>query len=180
MVGGDGIEPRNISIVRATSLLDGCAVAGCSMIVAWFQTRSSTGAASSGSSPWKVANWQTRPQQIAFAVISTGGSSWSIAVTFEDPSGVYPSPISSAPTGFTILAGSSNQTSRWDRACSSHCSLASDDGGAVMMSALPPQNRHRQRDRQCPEVPTGDIIRSRRRHGRAVVAVRRDRAPSQS
>ena len=34
---------------------------------------------------------------------------WSIAVTFEDPSGVYPSPISSAPTGFTLLAGSSNQ-----------------------------------------------------------------------
>jgi hypothetical protein len=28
---------------------------------------------------WKVANRQTTPQQIAFAVISTGGSSWSIA-----------------------------------------------------------------------------------------------------
>jgi hypothetical protein len=91
-------------------LLGGCAVVdGCSMILASLQTRSSTGAASSGSSAWKVANWQTTPQQIAFAVISTGGSSWSIAVTFEDPSGVYPSPISSAPTGFTILAGSSNQ-----------------------------------------------------------------------
>ena len=36
-------------------------------------------------------------------------SSWAIAATFEDPSGVYPSPISSAPTGFTFLAGSSNQ-----------------------------------------------------------------------
>ena len=54
------------------------------------------------------ANWQTTPQQIAFAVISTGGSSWSIAVTFEDPTGVFPSPISSAPTGFTLLAGSFN------------------------------------------------------------------------
>jgi hypothetical protein len=39
-------------------LLGGCAVVvGCSMIVAWLQTRSSTGAASSGSSPWNVANW---------------------------------------------------------------------------------------------------------------------------
>jgi hypothetical protein len=79
-------------------LLGGCAVvAGYSMIVASLQTRSGTCAASSGSSPWKVANWQTTPQQIAFAVISTGGPSWSIAVTFEDLSGVYPSPISSAP-----------------------------------------------------------------------------------
>jgi hypothetical protein len=51
-------------------LLGGCAVvAGCSMNVAWLQTHSSTGAAGSGSSPWKVANWQTTPQQIAFAVI---------------------------------------------------------------------------------------------------------------
>ena len=145
------------------SLLGSCAVvADCSRIVAWLQTRSSTGAASSGSSPRKIANWSITPQQIAFAVISTGGSSWSIAVTFEDPSGVYPSPISSAPTGFTILAGSSNQSSRWDRACSSHCGLASDDGGAVTMSALPPQNRHRQLDRQCPESAiTGLMRRSR-------------------
>jgi hypothetical protein len=45
------------------------------------------------SSPWKIANWQTTPQQIAFAVLSTGGSSWSISVTYEDPTGVYPSPV---------------------------------------------------------------------------------------
>lgn len=64
---------------------------------------------SSGSSPWKVANWHATPQQIAFAVLSTGGSSWAIAVTYEDPSGVYPSPSSSTPTGFILLAGSSNQ-----------------------------------------------------------------------
>jgi hypothetical protein len=42
-------------------------------------------------------------------VLSTGGSSWAIAVTYEDPSGVFPSPRSSTPTGFTLLAGSSNQ-----------------------------------------------------------------------
>ena len=49
------------------------------------------------------------PQQIAFAVLSTGGSSWAINVTYDDPSGTYPSPVSSAPTAFTLLAGSSNQ-----------------------------------------------------------------------
>lgn len=64
---------------------------------------------SSGSSPWKVANWHATPQQISFAVLSTGGSSWAISVTYEDPSGTYPSPNSSAPTGFNLLSGSSNQ-----------------------------------------------------------------------
>jgi hypothetical protein len=64
---------------------------------------------SSGASPWKLANWQTTPQQISFAMLSTGGSSWFIEVTFEDPTRVYPSPNSSTPTGFTILSGSSNQ-----------------------------------------------------------------------
>lgn len=72
----------------------GCAVvAGCSMIVAWVQTRSSIGAASSGSSPWKVANWQSTPQRIGFAVVSTGGSSWAIAVTFETRAASIPSAI---------------------------------------------------------------------------------------
>lgn len=64
---------------------------------------------SSGSSVWKIPNWQATPQQVSFAVLSTGGSSWSIDVTFEDPSGTYPSPRSSAPTPFTVLTGSSNQ-----------------------------------------------------------------------
>lgn len=64
---------------------------------------------SSVASPWKTANWHVTPQQIGFAVLSTGGSSWVISVTYEDPSGTYPSPNSSSPTGFTLLAGSSNQ-----------------------------------------------------------------------
>ena len=64
---------------------------------------------SSAPSSWKTTNWQCTPQQISFAVISTGGSSWAISVTYEDPSGTYPSPNSSAPTGFTLLSGSSNQ-----------------------------------------------------------------------
>ncbi|WP_154072731.1 hypothetical protein [Bradyrhizobium erythrophlei] len=61
------------------------------------------------SSPWKIANWQTTPQQITFAVLSTGGSSCAISVAYEGPSDIYPSPVSSSPTAFTLLAGSSNQ-----------------------------------------------------------------------
>ena len=64
---------------------------------------------SSGASQWQAPNWQATPQQLSFAVLSTGGSSWSIDITYEDPSGTYPSPRSSAPTAFTILTGSSNQ-----------------------------------------------------------------------
>lgn len=64
---------------------------------------------SSGSSPWKLTNWQIVPQQISFAVLSTGGSSWSIDVTYEDATAIYPSPRSSAPTAFSLLTGSSNQ-----------------------------------------------------------------------
>jgi hypothetical protein len=46
--------------------------------------------------------------EISFAVISTGGSSYFISATLEDPTGTYPSPVSSSPTGFTIFTGSSN------------------------------------------------------------------------
>lgn len=64
---------------------------------------------STGPSPWKTTNWHATPQQISFAVLSTGGSSWFVDVAFEDPQNVYPSPNSSLPTPFTILTGSSNQ-----------------------------------------------------------------------
>jgi hypothetical protein len=64
---------------------------------------------SSGSSPWRTANVQCTPQQFGFAILSTGGSSWSIDIAFEDPTGTYSSPVSSAPTAFVFLAGSSNQ-----------------------------------------------------------------------
>jgi hypothetical protein len=63
---------------------------------------------STGSSPWKLANWHAAPQEISFAVISTGGSSYFISATLEDPTGSYPSPVSSAPTPFMIFTGSSN------------------------------------------------------------------------
>jgi hypothetical protein len=65
---------------------------------------------SSGSSPWRQANWYGySPQQLSFAVLSTGGSSWSIDMTFEDPTRTFPNPNSSSVTAFTLLAGSSNQ-----------------------------------------------------------------------
>lgn len=63
---------------------------------------------STGPSSWRLANWHATPQQIAFAVISTGGSSWSISLAYEDPTGVYPSPNSSAPTAFALVSGSAN------------------------------------------------------------------------
>jgi hypothetical protein len=49
-----------------------------------------------------------RTQQISFAVISTGGSSWFISGTLENPTGTYPSPVSASPPPFTIFTGSSN------------------------------------------------------------------------
>ncbi|RXH15229.1 hypothetical protein [Bradyrhizobium guangzhouense] len=63
---------------------------------------------STGSTPWQLAPWQATPQQISFAVISSGGSSYFISATLEDPSRVYPSPVSSTPTAFTLFTGSSN------------------------------------------------------------------------
>jgi hypothetical protein len=59
-------------------------------------------------SPWRLANWHAQPQQIAFQVISSGGSSWIINGTLEDPTGVYPNPTSSTPTPFVLATGSSN------------------------------------------------------------------------
>jgi hypothetical protein len=43
------------------------------------------------------------------AVAASRASAWAINITYEDPSGVFLSPRSSTPTGFTLLAGSSNQ-----------------------------------------------------------------------
>jgi hypothetical protein len=65
---------------------------------------------STGASAWQVPNWHTSGgQQFGFQVTSTGGSSWFVDVTIEDPTGTFPNPNSSAPTGFTVMTGSSNQ-----------------------------------------------------------------------
>jgi len=61
---------------------------------------------STGASAWQLADWYTLPQQFGFAVISSGGSSFSIQVALEDPTRQYPNPTSSTPTAFTILQGS--------------------------------------------------------------------------
>lgn len=63
---------------------------------------------STGSSPWKVPNWHAEPMQLTFSVISSGGSSYFVSATLEDPSFTYRSPVSSAPTPFTLFTGSSN------------------------------------------------------------------------
>jgi hypothetical protein len=62
---------------------------------------------SSSQLTWYLPNWHSVPQQISFAAISTGGSSWNINVCFEDPTGVYPSPNSSSPTAFALVTGGS-------------------------------------------------------------------------
>jgi hypothetical protein len=65
---------------------------------------------SSLQSTWYLVNWHATPQQVSFAAISTGGSSWNIKVCFEDPTGTFPSPNSSSPTAFPLVTGgSSNQ-----------------------------------------------------------------------
>lgn len=56
---------------------------------------------------WYMPNWHATPQQISFAAISTGGSSWNINLGYEDPTGVYPSPNSSSPTAFALVTGGS-------------------------------------------------------------------------
>jgi hypothetical protein len=66
-----------------------------------------TSLSSVGTSPWKPVNWHSAPQELTFQIISAG-SSYTLSVTLEDPTGVYPSPNSSAPTAFQIFAGSSN------------------------------------------------------------------------
>lgn len=63
---------------------------------------------STGATPWRLLNWHAQPFQLAFQVISTGGSSWFISGTLEDPTGVFPNPNSSAPTAFTLATGSSD------------------------------------------------------------------------
>lgn len=63
---------------------------------------------SSGSSPWKLANWHcTGPQQFGFAYLSTGGGNWQIDVTLEDVTRVYPNPNSTSPTAFQLITASS-------------------------------------------------------------------------
>lgn len=69
---------------------------------------------SSGSSPWKLVNWNTTPINIGFGIVQNSSTAWQIDMTMEDPtfigalnSSVY-YPNSSAVTIFSsIISGSS-------------------------------------------------------------------------
>jgi hypothetical protein len=69
---------------------------------------------STASAIFKAVDWWNTPQQISFAVISTGGSSWTIGLCYEDPSFAYPSPAASVTAGscsittFPLLNASAN------------------------------------------------------------------------
>src|SRR5690242_10191057 len=61
---------------------------------------------------FKTCEWWTAPQEIAFAIISSGGSSYTLAVCYEDPSFTYPSPKATGGTSnittFTLINAASN------------------------------------------------------------------------
>lgn len=63
---------------------------------------------SSGSSPWKLTNWQIGTFNIAFGVRTSGlTSNWQIDMTVDDPTNTYPS--SAGPTIFSsLVSGSTN------------------------------------------------------------------------
>ena len=68
---------------------------------------------SSTSPVFKTVNWWSTPQQISFAVLSTGGSSYTIALTYEDPSFSFASPaavtgLTSTITTFSLINATSN------------------------------------------------------------------------
>jgi hypothetical protein len=66
---------------------------------------------SSGSSQWRLANWQSDGlQQFGFAILSSGGSSGTIDVTMEDPTLTFPNPNSSTPTAFVFATWGATAT----------------------------------------------------------------------
>jgi hypothetical protein len=54
--------------------------------------------------PWHLTNWQATPFDAAFAVIANSSTTYNIDLCYEDPTGVYPSPNSSAPTAFNLVS----------------------------------------------------------------------------
>ena len=62
---------------------------------------------SSGSSPWKLANWHSTPMMFGFQANSTGGSNFQVDATVEDPTLTFANPNSSIPTTFTLATASS-------------------------------------------------------------------------
>jgi hypothetical protein len=65
---------------------------------------------SSGSSPWKLTNWNcTGPMNIGVSVVGNSTSTWQLDYTVDDPTGAYPNPTlgASGVTAFSTTSGSS-------------------------------------------------------------------------
>ncbi|NPU12041.1 hypothetical protein HL666_14815 [Bradyrhizobium sp. 83002] len=72
-------------------------------------------AASGNISPWRLVNWHTTPINIGFGILVSGLSSqYTLQVTFDDPTNVYPS--SAGPTVFSASAVSAIVTSSMNQA----------------------------------------------------------------
>ncbi|WP_315720154.1 MULTISPECIES: hypothetical protein [unclassified Bradyrhizobium] len=72
-------------------------------------------AASGTISPWRLVNWHTTPINIGFGILTSGLSSqYTLQITFDDPTGVYPS--SAGPTVFSASAVSAIVTSSANQA----------------------------------------------------------------
>ncbi|WP_315737960.1 hypothetical protein [Bradyrhizobium sp. SZCCHNR1093] len=98
---------------------------------------------SSGISNWKLTNWQGQPpMHIGFGIAVSGLSSqYSLQVTMDDPTNVYPS--SGGPTVFPASAIGGPVTSSQNQiAAVSSCPIAawrlvnSSTGGSVTVTAL--------------------------------------------
>lgn len=98
---------------------------------------------SSGSSPWKLVNWDGYPpMQIGFGIrVASLSSQYQIDVTMDDPSNTYPS--SAGPTVFSASAIGGPVTSSQNQIASiSTCPIAAwrvtnnSTGGAVTVTAL--------------------------------------------
>jgi hypothetical protein len=96
----------------------------------------STSTAAALLSPWKTANWWSTPQQISFAVISTGGSSWAVVGCYEDPSGTFQSPNYGSTVGSTAVTSFSIQTGGANAAFSVPSSLTPIAGFQCQVNAL--------------------------------------------
>jgi hypothetical protein len=60
--------------------------------------------------PWFPVDWWRNPFQVGVSVSSSGGASWTIDATVDDPTGTYPNPLlNSSPTGRTVTVFNSSQ-----------------------------------------------------------------------
>lgn len=98
---------------------------------------------SSGSSPWQLTNWHSKPpMMLGFGIrVASLSSQYQIDVTMDDPTNVFPS--SAGPTVFSASAIGGPLTSSANQIASiSTCPIAawrltnSSTGGIVTVTAL--------------------------------------------